>query len=61
MAFVEDSPDLWTQTEGVRQYLKYDVAIGRPKTVLAQGGQAKRMGGVVRKVEPAFQGIRSFG
>ena len=50
MTFVEHAPYLGTQSEGVRQRLKNDIAIGRPVSMPTQGGQTKRMSGVVGEI-----------
>jgi hypothetical protein len=61
MTLIEHSPHFGAQTERVRQNLKDDVTIGWPVTLLAQGGQAKCMGGVVGEVEPALQRVGILG
>jgi hypothetical protein len=55
VTFVEHAPYLGAQSEGVRQRLKNNIAIGRPVTMPTQGGQTKRMGGVVGEIKAAFQ------
>jgi drug/metabolite transporter (DMT)-like permease len=47
---------LWL-SEGVRQRLKNDIAIGRAVSMPTQGGQAKRMGGIVDEIKSALQRV----
>jgi hypothetical protein len=55
MAFIKHAPYFGPQSEGVRQSLKYDVAIGGPVSVPTQSRQTKRMRGVVGEIKSAFQ------
>ena len=55
MALGQNAPDLWLQTQRVRQKLKNNVAVAGSVPMPAQGCQAKRMCGVVSQVEAALQ------
>src|SRR5690242_5461041 len=57
VALGQDAPNLWSQTERIRQHLEDDVALRRPESVVPQRRQTERMSRAVREVEPALERV----
>jgi hypothetical protein len=55
VALVQHTPDFGPQAQGVRQYLKHNVAVARAVAHAPQSCEAQGMRCVVGQVEAAFQ------
>src|SRR5438045_3670015 len=54
----QDAPDLRAQAKSVRQYLKDDVLLRGPESVMPQRRQTECVSGTVGEIEPALQRVR---